>query len=273
MTHFVRSTEQNIRIPVMAVIIPISEGRRIDLSSDTPRALFAPRRIDDDYWEELWGAATIAASRASSMVAGSISNCDSCTDSGMAWVQLPDGRSGLACWARRADKNRCYSSRPGFRIEAFTSEESIDVRRAYAEAFARILRDAGVPCTVESLLIAPPKQVESGHEDPVHCSDPQLALLPPRITLLRQELDLWFEKNELGPDFGWYLPHSEDFDKLNIKWFGDADLVLVFDSIGLYEILNYNSPSHLEDEFNEIVASHRYYYELGNAWNLGFYKK
>lgn len=201
----------------------------------------------DDYWESLWTAATKAADDASSAVALTISDRDN-IDCGIAWVQLPDARAGFARWARRADKDG-YPSRPGFRIEAHTPEQAVEVRHAYAEAFARVLLDAGIPCKVESWATEPPpKEVEPGQEDPAHCSDPQFAFFLPRITLLRRELDEWFDRNGLGIDFGWYLPNTEDFERLEINWFDSADLVLIFDGTGLCDILSYHTPRHLEDE-------------------------
>lgn len=255
----------------MAVIISITEGRRPDFLPEKPGTLFDSQPSNDDYWNQIWNRATAAAKQVSSIVAKTES-AEPDVDIGTAWVQLPDGRSSFARWMRRTDKDGCYLERPGYRIEPIVPEESINVKRAYAEAFAQVLRGAGIHCDVGSRLSAArPKRVEPGQEDPRHATDPQLAFFPPRITLLRQALDCWFAENGLGADFGWYLPRSEEFHKLRIKWFEHADLVLLFDGTGLFEILNYHTSKQLESEFNAIVAEHGYYFELGHAWNLGFY--
>jgi hypothetical protein len=78
--HFMRGTEQDIRGLVMAVIIATSERHERDLNADTLRTLFASRRIDDDYWEDLWSTATTSASEASSIVADPLLRCTLGTD-------------------------------------------------------------------------------------------------------------------------------------------------------------------------------------------------
>ncbi|MBX9574296.1 MAG: hypothetical protein K2X07_01505 [Caulobacteraceae bacterium] len=70
---------------------------------------------------------------------------------GFAWVRVPDARRGFARWAlEQGHANRHYRS--GAQIFAHVGSQSIDRAKAYATAFAAVLRHNGVECEVESRL-------------------------------------------------------------------------------------------------------------------------
>lgn len=51
-------------------------------------------------------------------------------------------------------------------------------------------------------------------------------------------------------------------------WLTDSLLILVFDGSTLHTMLNFGGD---HDEFDDLVGSFGFYYELGNHWNMGFY--
>ena len=65
---------------------------------------------------------------------------------GFAWVHVPDGRHSIAKWLVKTDKG--YKSRPGVKVLAETSYQSVERNRAWANAFAEVLKANGVECSV-----------------------------------------------------------------------------------------------------------------------------
>lgn len=70
---------------------------------------------------------------------------------GFAWMRVLDARRGFARWAiARGHANHHYRS--GAQIFAAVQSQSIDRARAYATAFAAVLRHNGIECKVDSRL-------------------------------------------------------------------------------------------------------------------------
>jgi hypothetical protein len=92
--------------------------------------------------------------------------------------------------------------------------------------------------------------------------------MPTNIERLRGGIEEWLILNDLDTDTSFvsideWLERKED--ELN-----DTELVLVFEG-GLYDLMNYGGDAEVFLEFREYVESFGYFYELGNAWNMGFY--
>jgi len=82
-------------------------------------------------------------------------------------------------------------------------------------------------------------------------------------------LTIWLKKNDLGTDSKIYL--IEDWRKRGELYHNDAELVIVTES-GLNMMLNYGGPDDLQSEFEDLLESFNYFYEMGHSWNLGLYK-
>jgi hypothetical protein len=51
----------------------------------------------------------------------------------------------------------------------------------------------------------------------------------------------------------------------------DAEVVIAFEN-QLVSILNFTGPWDIEDELQNLAEGFGYYFEMGNHWNLGFYR-
>jgi ribosomal protein L15E len=68
---------------------------------------------------------------------------------GRAWVCLKDARRSFARWLLRSGKgHRGYHG--GVHVYADISDQSMEKAEAYAEAFAEVLRENGIECSVVS---------------------------------------------------------------------------------------------------------------------------
>lgn len=56
--------------------------------------------------------------------------------------------------------------------------------------------------------------------------------------------------------------------RATLRYGNDSLLVLVFDSSTLHTMLNYGGDTM---EFDDLVESFGFWYELGHSWNMGFY--
>lgn len=54
------------------------------------------------------------------------------------------------------------------------------------------------------------------------------------------------------------------------EYANDETITMTFEGY-FYEIMNYGRMSYVLEEFNELVESFGYSYELGEAWNLALY--
>lgn len=85
------------------------------------------------------------------------------------------------------------------------------------------------------------------------------------LNALKEALHEWLIRNELDGDISFYS--KAEWAKRVEEYLNDADLILVFEG-SLYTLLNFGGDT---DEFDDYVESFGFYYELGNAWNMGFY--
>jgi hypothetical protein len=86
---------------------------------------------------------------------------------------------------------------------------------------------------------------------------------------LQKILKIWLAKNEIDTDLKFYT--IEDWRKRNELYHNDSEFVIITEG-GLHFALNYDYGTELTDEFEDLVSSFGYYYEIGNTWNIGFYK-
>jgi hypothetical protein len=77
-------------------------------------------------------------------------------------------------------------------------------------------------------------------------------------------LKIWLKKNELDGDTKFY--EIDEWKSRGEPYLNDAEFVIVTEG-GLNFMLNYGDPH----EFEDLVESFGYFYELGHSWNLGFY--
>ncbi len=76
----------------------------------------------------------------------------------------------------------------------------------------------------------------------------------------------WLIKEEILGDASFYT--ISDWKLRNEEYLNDSLLVMIFDGSTLHTILNFGG-EHVE--FDDLVESFGFYYELGNSWNMGFY--
>lgn len=89
------------------------------------------------------------------------------------------------------------------------------------------------------------------------------------IERLKFGVQEWLIHHELDGDTAFYSP--EEWRARGELYGTDSKLVLVFEG-GLFSLLNgYLDCVELIDEFDRFVRGFGYFYEMGNAWNLGFY--
>lgn len=69
------------------------------------------------------------------------------------------------------------------------------------------------------------------------------------------------------------LETEEDADVSEwLDYYNPDTLSMSFDG-DIYDVFNYGALPSLWEKFDELISSYRYYYELGNAWNLSLYDK
>lgn len=83
---------------------------------------------------------------------------------------------------------------------------------------------------------------------------------------MQAALTEWLIKEEIIGDAHFYS--IEEWIDRKEPYLDDSCLVLVFDSSTLHTILNYGGDT---EEFDELIESFGFWYELGHSWNLGFY--
>lgn len=115
-----------------------------------PDVLAGPAR-----WTALYGLAEAAGARAAEVcipkpivVDGRVYMEGNC---GGAFVVVQDARRGFARWLKAHGIGRPGYPR-GYEVSAMNCGQSADKAIAYAQAFAKVLRRNGVPCTVESYV-------------------------------------------------------------------------------------------------------------------------
>ncbi|MCY1352997.1 hypothetical protein [Pseudomonas aeruginosa] len=83
---------------------------------------------------------------------------------------------------------------------------------------------------------------------------------------MRAALTEWMTKEEILGDA--FFVDIEAWRVRNEPYGNDSLLVLVFDSSTLHTMLNYGGDT---TEFDDLVESFGFWYELGHSWNMGFY--
>lgn len=90
-----------------------------------------------------------------------------------------------------------------------------------------------------------------------------------KFVQLQKSLKDWLSRNGLDHDLHYYT--IEQWISRKEDYLNDALSVIVFES-GLYSILNgYCPDSDALDEFEDLLNSFGFSYEMGHAWNLGLY--
>lgn len=86
--------------------------------------------------------------------------------------------------------------------------------------------------------------------------------------LRRMELALkeWLIKEEILGDARFY--QVAEWQAKGEKYHLDSCLVLMFDGSSLHTMLNFGGDT---EEFDDLITSFGFWYELGHSWNLGFY--
>lgn len=86
-----------------------------------------------------------------------------------------------------------------------------------------------------------------------------------KLEKLKETLYEWLVINEIETDTKFYS--IEDWKERNEDYLNDSLLVLIYEG-GLHTILNFGGDTL---EFDNLIESFGFYYEMGNSWNLGFY--
>lgn len=68
----------------------------------------------------------------------------------------------------------------------------------------------------------------------------------------------------------WSLEDDQDVSK-TCDYYNLDTITMTFEG-NFYSVLNSGKESPALKEFNKLITSNGYYYELGNAWNLALYK-
>ena len=95
--------------------------------------------------------------------------------------------------------------------------------------------------------------------------------MPDIISQIQETFEEWMQFHEYNNDYTFYrhdewLARGETILK-------EAELILIFDGNGLVTLLNYYTGDwDIHAELEELAGAFGYYYEMGNHWNLGFYR-
>ncbi len=90
-----------------------------------------------------------------------------------------------------------------------------------------------------------------------------------QIEKLLKMLKLWLAKNGLDGDLSFYT--IEKWRQRKEPYLNEAEMVITTEG-QLNFIINYNNGAEIHEEFEELLESFGYYYELGYSWSLGIYK-
>jgi hypothetical protein len=89
------------------------------------------------------------------------------------------------------------------------------------------------------------------------------------IEKLKRGVYEWLVDHELDHDTRFYT--SEEWRARDEPYLTDAGLILIFEG-AFYSVVNgHTNSSKLYTEFNKFVEGFGYFFEIGNAWNMGFY--
>jgi hypothetical protein len=90
------------------------------------------------------------------------------------------------------------------------------------------------------------------------------------IERLRLGVHEWLVNHELDRDATFFT--RDEWRVRNEPYLADSELVLVFEG-GLYRVMNGCDKNSIKlyDELEQFVRGLGYFFELGHAWNMGFY--
>ena len=90
------------------------------------------------------------------------------------------------------------------------------------------------------------------------------------IEKLRRRVHEWLIARELGCDTAFYT--REEWEARKEPYLAQSELVLVFEG-ELYRVINDGHPENVQlyEELQQLVRRLGYFFELGHAWNMGFY--
>lgn len=83
---------------------------------------------------------------------------------------------------------------------------------------------------------------------------------------MKEAISEWLTKEGWLGDAEFYT--VEQWQEREEEFLTDSLLILVFDGSTLHTMLNFGGD---HEEFDDLVFSFGFYYELGNDWNMGFY--
>lgn len=89
-----------------------------------------------------------------------------------------------------------------------------------------------------------------------------------QLDVLREVFEEWLRIHEINYDFWFYTPAEWAAKEGPDHLLQGAELILAFEN-SLVSWLNYGTG--IDDELQDLAAGFGYYFELGHAWNLGFY--
>lgn len=89
-----------------------------------------------------------------------------------------------------------------------------------------------------------------------------------RLELLRQHVTDWLRRNELDTDLSFWT--HDEWAAQNEDYLNDAELVITTEG-GLWFLLNYSFDDAKVDEFQDLLASFGYWFDMGHSWSLGLY--
>jgi len=92
--------------------------------------------------------------------------------------------------------------------------------------------------------------------------------MPTQLAVLREVFEEWLCIHEIDFDYRFY--NSEEWAQKEgpEHLLQGAELILTFEN-DLFNWMNYGTS--VPDELQDLAEGFGYYYELGNAWNMGFY--
>jgi hypothetical protein len=90
------------------------------------------------------------------------------------------------------------------------------------------------------------------------------------IDELQRTIHEWLVRHELNRDTAFYT--KEQWQERKGPYLAESELVLVFEG-ELYRMVNDGHPENvaLYRELEQLVRGLGYFFELGHAWNIGFY--
>jgi hypothetical protein len=90
-----------------------------------------------------------------------------------------------------------------------------------------------------------------------------------QIDILKEAFEEWLQIHDLDYDF--WIYSGKEWRARGELVLQKAEAVIAFEN-QLVSILNFTGPWNIEDELQDLAGGFGYYFELGNHWNIGFYR-